>query len=476
VRVLCLSVVVLALAAGSAHAREVVVVANAEGGTVSVVDARSFAVLKQINVLPDGERAALGQDDPAQALAGQHVVEAAGGRNFAQDQDLSPDGRTLYVSRGHRGDVAAFDLRTGAMRWKVPIPGVRSDHMTISEDGSRLYVSALTDNRVHVVDVAQRRIVGAFATGEWPHDNHLSHDGKRVFNGSIGNIVTPSETRAGRPGVYRLTIADATTLQVLRTIDFDRGIRPYVLDHDETRMFAQLSEFHGVAEIDLRRGAIVRRRELPVDPGVTEEDYDFEAPHHGLALSPDESTLCAAGRASDYVALLSARDLSPLALIEVDDAPGWAATSPDGRHCFVANARADTLSVISYAERREVARVRMGDGPKQIEAARIPDDLFGGAAAAGTPRPALRLTRRCVGRGRLRVRVTGSDALGRVEVLLGDRRVARLARAPYERVLSSTTLARTRARRVRARTGSGLVLARSLPRCGVRPRPARARA
>ena len=30
--------------------------------------------------------------------------------NFAQDTDISPDGRTLYVSRGYLGDVAAFDI------------------------------------------------------------------------------------------------------------------------------------------------------------------------------------------------------------------------------------------------------------------------------------------------------------------------------------------------------------------------------
>jgi YVTN family beta-propeller protein len=440
--------------AAPAHARDVVFVANAEGGTISVVDAQRFRVIREIDVLPDGERA----DHSEQALAGQRIVEAAGGRNFAQDQDVSPDGRTLYVSRGHRGDVAAFDLESGRLLWKRPIPGLRSDHMTISPDGRRLYVSALTDNRVHVLDTSTHRITGAFASGEWPHDNHLSHDGRRIYNGSIGNIVTPWEARAVKPGTYRLTVADADTLAVQRSIDFDRGIRPYVITEDETRMFAQLSEFHGVAEIDLRSGQVVKRRELPVDAGVTEEDYDFEAPHHGLAMSPDERTLCAAGRASDYVALLATDTLEPQAVVDVDDAPGWAANGPDGTHCFVPNTRADTLSVISYAQRREVARIRVGDGPKQIEAARLPDDVIAQAP--------MRLTRRCIGRGRLRLRVTGG-APGRVDFLFGARRVARVTRAPFERVVSRRTLARTRARMVRARTASGAMLRRSLPRCGL---------
>jgi DNA-binding beta-propeller fold protein YncE len=351
---------------GTEGARDVMLVANAEGGTVQIVDARRLRVLKTIDVLPDGPEAGL-EDNPTQALLGQQIVEAAGGKNYAQDQDVSPDGRTLYVSRGHRGDVAAFSIRTGKLLWKVAIPGLRSDHMTISQDGHRLYVSALTEDEVEVVDTRTRAITGSFPSGQWPHDNHVSPDGKRLYNGSIGNIVAPEEARGADP--YRLTVVQRASLDPVRSYVFERGIRPYVITHDERRMYAQLSEFHGVVAYDLRAGRILRERKLPVDEGVTEDDYDFEAPHHGLAITPDEKTLCAAGRASDYVALLSTRRLKPLAIIGVDDAPGWAAISPGGGRCFVPNTRADTLSVISIAKRRELKRLRVGDGPKQIEAA-----------------------------------------------------------------------------------------------------------
>lgn len=105
-------------AGAPAKKRGVVFVANAEDGTVSVADARRLRVLRTIDVLPDGEDATVGEDDPIQAAVGQELVEAAGGENFVQDQDVSPDGRTLYVARGHRGDVAAFRIRTGELLWK----------------------------------------------------------------------------------------------------------------------------------------------------------------------------------------------------------------------------------------------------------------------------------------------------------------------------------------------------------------------
>ena len=443
-----LALLVLALvAAPAAHARDVMVVANAEGGTVSVVDARTFGVLREIDVLPDGPQAEVGQDDPAQALIGQQIVEAAGGSNYAQDVDVSPDGRTLYVSRGHRGDVAAFGLADGRMLWKVPIPGLRSDHMTISGDGRRLYVSALTEDEVEVVDTEKRAVVASFASGQWPHDNHLSHDGRRLYNGSIGNIVAPQEAREAPPAEpYRLTVVDAETLAPLDSHVFERGVRPYTITHDEKRLYAQLSEFHGVVEYGLAERRVLRSRELPVDPGVTEEDYDFEAPHHGLALTPDERTLCLAGRASDYVALVATAGLEPLAVIEVDDAPGWTAITPDARHCFAANTRADTLSVISLAERREVARLPGGDGPKQIEPARLPDEVACGGPGCG---PDVRLEARCR-RGALRASLAGeTGAVHRVTFRLGGV-AAPDARAPFVRTFGRRTAARRRGRTLRA--------------------------
>jgi YVTN family beta-propeller protein len=366
--------------APAAARRPVVFVANAEGGTVSIVDARSFRVLKTLDVLPDGRNARVGEDAASQALLGQRVVEEAGGLNYAQDQDLSPDGRTLYVSRGHRGDVAAFDLATGTMLWKTPISGIRADHMTLSPDGRLLYVSALTADVVEVLDTRSGDVVDGFPTGEWPHDNHVSADGERLYNASIGNITVPTEVRQVRAATsaspYVLTVVDRETLDPVARHRLPAGIRPFAVTADDSRMYAQLSELHGVVEYDLVRGREVRRLDLPIEPGVTEDDYSFEAPHHGLAMTEDESALCAAGRASDYVALLATNPLRSTAIVEVGDKPSWAVSGPDDTHCFVANTGDGTLSVVSYAERREVARVPVGLGPKHLEVGDVPVDVL----------------------------------------------------------------------------------------------------
>ena len=102
---------------------------------------------------------------------------------------------------------------------------------------------------------------------------------------------------------------------------------------------------------------MTRRLDLPIKPGVTVKDWDFEAPFHGLALTDDGATLCLAGRASDYAALVRAADLTLIATVPVGDGPGWAETADDGRVCLIANTRSDDLSFVSIADRKEVLRL-----------------------------------------------------------------------------------------------------------------------
>lgn len=351
----------------------VMFVANAEEGTVTMLDAGTFRAVRTINVIPEGSTPPP-QQDPLQAAAYPALALLAGD-NYAQDLDVSPDGRILYVARGHYGDMAAFDVESGELLWRVDVGGLRADHMTISEDGRRLYVSAIFENEVEVIDTKTREVIGSFRTGDWSHDNVLSRDGERIYNGSIGNIVLPWELRERRDESYQLTVADTETLEVKRTVEFRRGIRPFVLTSDERLMYAQLSEFHGLIEFDLDKGRILRRLRLPIDKGVTEDDYDFEAPHHGLALSREEKYLCVAGRASDYVAIVERASMHTVRIIKVDDGPGWAATSPDGRHCVVTSTRADTVSVISYDSLDKVEEIKVGKGPKHIVAAEVPNDV-----------------------------------------------------------------------------------------------------
>jgi DNA-binding beta-propeller fold protein YncE len=234
------------------------------------------------------------------------------------------------------------------------------------------------DNRVYQLSASTGETKGHLVTGIYPHDNKVSKDGQRLYNSSLGPlgslprsaIAPPLAETAGHP--FQLTIADVETLTVRDGIRLDNAFRPWQFAPDEKVIYAQLSNEHAVVVYDLASRKVIGRLDLPVKPGVTSADWDFEAPHHGLALTDDGETLCLAGRASDYAALVRAQDLTLIATIPVGDAPGWAEVAEDGRICLVANTRSDDLSIISIPNRSEVVRLSIGNGPKHITVARIP--------------------------------------------------------------------------------------------------------
>ena len=380
-----LTVLAAALWGAQPAAIEVAVVANAEAGTVVLLDVAARSILGVVDV------------NPARTKG-----QGPGAPNYAQDTDLSPDGRTLYVSRGYLGDVAAFDLASGRLLWQRSLNTGRADHMTITPDGASLFVSALMDNRVYKIATSSGQLAGHMVTGVYPHDNKVSRDGQRLYNTSLSALASlprpagapPLTETPGYP--FQLTIADVATLTIRDRVKLDNAFRPWQFSPDEKLLYAQLSNQHGVVAYDLAGLKELRRLDLPVKPGVTAADWDFEAPHHGLAITDDGRTLCLAGRASDYAALVATQELTLIGTVPVGDAPGWAEVADRGRICLIANTRSDDLSIVSIPNRSEVVRLPIGNGPKHITVAHVPASVIAAFKARRlTPRrPAVRPGRR----------------------------------------------------------------------------------
>jgi DNA-binding beta-propeller fold protein YncE len=297
---------------------------------------------------------------------------------------VSSDARTLYVARGYLGDVAAFDLKSRQLRWRLQIDGIRADHIALSPDGQRLFVSAITANRIEVVDTRQGSLVGAFVAGTYPHVLRFTPDGRYLVVGSMGDPSAPP----GHEGERSLAFVAPDSLEVLHRIGFDAGVRPFAFSADGATTYVQLSFLNGLRAVDSVTGAPRGSVDLPVEgPALTIEpkNYPNQAAHHGVTLSGDGESLCVAATVSNYVALLDRTSLSLKNQASAVDQPAEVETSLDGRSCFVTNRgpTARAVQVIAFADGREVARLGVGNRPQEMSQALVPPDVLQGALNAG---------------------------------------------------------------------------------------------
>ncbi|MEY9950120.1 YncE family protein [Kitasatospora sp. GAS1066B] len=375
---------VLALPGSAASAdsgfRDVLVVGNSAAGTVSFIDAHTFQNLGSLNVTADAQQR-IAAMDPIQWIGYQSVTSVEGGNRYVDDATLSPDGRTLYVSRGNLDDVAAYDIASGAQLWRTRLDGFKADHAALSPDGTRYVVSATTAQEAEVLDTASGSVVGTFPTGTYPHQNDYSPDGKYIYNSSIGITSFPQAMEWAK-GSFQLTKVDATTLKVVQTWQLPHGIRPNVIEGDGRTMYTDLSYLNGFAKYDLSTGNVVDTVQMPYSAAgaaLAPDSYPQNSAHHGLAVSGDGASLCDVGTIDDYTAIVATSDLGTRGTVDypTGSLPYWGTTSADGMLCFVSLSKADEVSVIDYRTATEVARVPVGAFPQRERTGRIAADLLG---------------------------------------------------------------------------------------------------
>ncbi|GAB3479266.1 YncE family protein [Amycolatopsis cihanbeyliensis] len=376
----------------TAPVRQALFVGNNWDGTVDALtpDPR-LERIRRINVVPDlDERLREIYADPVRLLyfLGIRLAIGEGHDQLVDDMYTTEDGRTLIVSRPSLADVVAIDLTHGALKWRFPVDGRRSDHMAISPDGGHVAVSASTANLVHILDVRTGQEVGRFPSGDSPHENVYSRDGSRIFHASIGHVYTPLDGNwaDSTKGARHFQVVDSSTNEVLRRLDMgaelreagypgmSSAVRPMTFSADERFVYFQVSFFHGFVEYDLDQGRVTRVANLPIPEhaqDIPRERYPLDSAHHGIAMNPQGTDLCVAGTVSDYATIVSPETFRNKGLVRSGTKPYWATPSSDGRHCFVSWSGTDSVSALSYETGVEVGAAEVGDHPQRMRLGRI---------------------------------------------------------------------------------------------------------
>ena len=185
----------LALCAGTAAAADPkAYVGNFKDNTVSVIDARSGAVVATVPV-------------------------AAGPHGMA----VSPDGKTVYVSGDGSSEVSVIDTASDHVTKTIAV-GKSPHGLALTPDGRTLLVGVYGEDRVDFVDTASQSVVATVAVPK-PHTLAIRPDGKVAYAASQ------------EPGKFLLAVIDLGTRAVVRTVPLDKPPRDLEFGYDGKALY-----------------------------------------------------------------------------------------------------------------------------------------------------------------------------------------------------------------------------------------------
>jgi len=268
----------------------------------------------------------------------------------------APDGTRLYFTNESRHTVDVVDGVTFAILARVPLSG-RPNNLAVSKDGTRVYAGITqAPGAVDVIDTVALTRAKTIPVKGGIHNVYVTPDGKHVVAGSIPGRV--------------ITVIDQATETIAWELPMSAGIRPMefekAADGSTSRIFVQLSDYHGIAVVDFNARKEVRRIEMPEIKGEEKHTTGLQAaPAHGLGVTPDGKVLFSTSKVYSTMYAYALPNLEPLGHVHVGQHPEWVTFSPDGRYVYVAAAGDNSTTVVDVKSLKVVANIKVGQVPKR---------------------------------------------------------------------------------------------------------------
>ena len=144
----------------------------------------------------------------------------------------------IYVSTIRT--LTCLDLKSEKILWEKAYEG-GCDRMSISPDGSIIYLPSFEKDDWHVVDAEDGHVIARIAPRSGAHNTVYGLDGRRVYLAGLRSPI--------------LTVADTATHTAVQTVGpFSAAIRPFTVNGRQTLCFVNVNGLLGFEVGDLATG------------------------------------------------------------------------------------------------------------------------------------------------------------------------------------------------------------------------------
>jgi len=310
----------------------------------------------------------------------------------------------LYASDEDRGDIVVIDPATAKVVTRIAV-GKRPRGLKASRDGKLLYVALSgspragpgvdestlppadrTADGIGVVDLAERRLVHTFQSGQDPESFDVSPDGQTLFvsnedSGELTVLDTSNGAFRGRVQVggepegvtvrpdgkvvfvtseeeAKVAAVDTKTLQVVAKVP--TGPRPRsIVTADGLTAFVTSELGAAVTMIDAAKYQAIGEIKVQADAPSAPPPRPM-----GAALSRDGKELyVSCGRGGSIAVIDVAAKKQVRSINAVGDRPWGIALSADGKRLFTANGPSADVSIVNIATGHVDTRIQTGGLP-----------------------------------------------------------------------------------------------------------------
>ena len=247
-----------ALAAAAAHvmAQGTAYVSSEKDNALTMIDLATMTVKGTVPTCKRGRHVQMTGDGKIMVACTDSnvadVIDPATGKslrriplgNEPEAFDLSPDGKTIYVSNEDEGAASFIDAASGKKLQTIKV-GKEPEGVKVSADGKTLYVTSEVASMVHVIDTATAKVVKNIKVGKRPRRMAITADGKELW---VTNELDAS-----------VSIGSTADHSVIATLKFEvKGARAedispvgIQMSKDGKRAFVALGKANHVAFVDV---------------------------------------------------------------------------------------------------------------------------------------------------------------------------------------------------------------------------------